>query len=183
MELKTIIMCLIGIFILFRIYRRARQNIGWQPLSPTKMKLRSAIFFILGLLFLVAEGLHPINLISEVLAIALGSVLAYYGAALTKLEQRDGKWQYLTNMWIGGSVTLLFLGRFSYRMYVLFTQGVPTGHGAADKLSFMGYSANSSWTSGLSLIMFAYYVVYYLLLLKKRKMASSVTGERLRQTV
>ncbi|TWE05202.1 hypothetical protein FB550_103380 [Neobacillus bataviensis] len=169
-HLSTLII-IIAIFI-FGIYRRVRRNIGWQELHPRKLVIRTCIFFVIGLAFLSVGLTHPISLISDVAGILVGILLGYYGAALTTFEKREKHWYYRPNIWIGSTVTFIFLARLIYRFYRMYTSGILTD--AALQKQTNGYqnisaAVGSSWTAGLLLIMFAYYIFYYLILLKKRK--------------
>lgn len=164
----VLIICLV----LFSIYRRVRRNIGWQPLNTRTMTFRTVIFLVIGALFLTASGFHPISLISDVVGIVLGIVLAYYASVMTRYEQRNGGWYFRPNTWIGGAVTALFLFRLIYRFYEAYTLtsqgGLPQGQ-SANGLQSISYSGTTPWMSGLLLIMFAYYAAYYLLVMNKQK--------------
>lgn len=103
--------------VMFSIFRRVRRNIGWQQLKPGQMKTRAVLFLVVGAIFLAQGVIHPISLISEAAGIVLGVILAYYGAALTRFEQRDGRWYYCPNAWMGSIVIAIFFGRLIYRMY------------------------------------------------------------------
>ncbi|HEX7056678.1 MAG TPA: hypothetical protein VF260_05710 [Bacilli bacterium] len=158
--------------ILFAIYRRVRRNIGWQHLRSGSMTIRIVLFLVVGLLFFIEGVFHPISLISDIAGIGLGVVLALYGAKVTDFAQREGLLYYRPNVWIGAVVTFIFLARFVYRFYGVFSSGildqVQQGKQNPNDLQNLS-SAADSWTAGLMLIMFAYYVVYYMILLKKQK--------------
>ncbi|WP_052353799.1 hypothetical protein [Neobacillus jeddahensis] len=174
MNQHLITIILIGALIVFSIYRRISRMIGWQPLKRGRIQFKLVLFFIIGLMLLTVSLSHPISLVSDIVGIILGSILAYYGAGLTTFEQRNGKIHYRPNMWIGGIVTVLFLVRFTYRIYGMFTTGIFTGtqQGQANSWQSLSTSVGSSWTAGLMLIMFAYYICYYMILLKKQKQLS-----------
>lgn len=162
---------IIAAIILFSIYRRVRRNIGWQPLNSRKIKFRTTIFLIFGLIFLAAGAFKPISLISDFVGILIGMGLAYYSGGMTRFEQRDGNWYYRPNTWIGSIVTVIFLGRLIYRFYNLYLLGSLSGiqSGQPDSFQKMSNMTGSSWTTGLLLIMFAYYVYYYIILLRNHK--------------
>jgi hypothetical protein len=168
-HLYTII--IIGALILFSIYRRVRKSIGWQQINQGKMMFRMALSFIVGILFLVEGGFHPTNIISDVVGILIGVIIAYYSSLKTDFEQRDGHWYFRPNKWYGGVVIALFFGRFVYRFYEMYTQGAFSGANGGQKEGFQNFGAavGPSWTTGLILIMFAYYIVYYIALLGKQK--------------
>ncbi|KRF13550.1 CcdC protein domain-containing protein [Paenibacillus sp. Soil787] len=173
MQLQNIVFIFLGIFILYRIFLRVRRNIGWQQLNPGKMQVLTAIFFIVGLIFLIEGAFHPISLISDIAGILIGLILAYFGAVMTRFEQRDGRWYFRPNTWMGSLVTAIFFGRLIYRLYEMYTLGNLGGSQGGltltDRLATMGYNAESPWTSGLLLVMFAYYILYYIILLRKQK--------------
>ncbi|MCO7125511.1 hypothetical protein NIE88_06970 [Sporolactobacillus shoreicorticis] len=156
------------IFILFALYRRIRRNIGWQLFKVKRMLIRITLFTIIGLFFLSGSLTHPISIVSDLLGLLAGAALAYYSSKMTELEHRDNRWHYRTNIWIGGVVSALFIGRLLYRFYEVYSSGMPQGNTAATQQ----INTNSAWSAGLLLIMFAYYVVYYLLLLIKQKQIS-----------
>ena len=169
-HLYTVVI-IIALFI-FGVYRRIRRNIGWQELNPRKLVIRTCIFFIIGLVFLSGGLTHPISLISDVVGILTGILLAYYGAALTTFEKREKHFYYRPNTWIGSTVTFIFLARLFYRFYRMYSSGILTTAGSNQQPSSyqnISTAVGSSWTSGLLLIMFAYYIFYYLILLKKKK--------------
>jgi hypothetical protein len=170
MQLHNLIIIIVGALILYRIFLRVRRNIGWQQLNPGKMKLLTTIFVIIGLIFLIEGAFHLVSLISDIAGILFGVILAYYGGLMTRIEQRDGSWYYRPSIWIGSLVTVLFLGRLTYRIYEAYTLGNLAG--SQGGLTSIGYDANTPWTSGLLLIMFAYYVVYYNILLRKHSAVS-----------
>lgn len=169
MQVQTLVTGAIVIFILYRVYLRVRRTVGWQQLNPVKMQIWTAVSIIVGSIFFLEGAIHPIGLISDAAGILLGFVLAYYGSALTRFEQRDGRWRFRPNAWMGSIVTVVFFGRIIYRIYEMYAAGSTGGASATARLASIGYDANSPWTTGLIMIMFAYYVTYYINLLRKRK--------------
>jgi drug/metabolite transporter (DMT)-like permease len=169
MQTQTIIIALIAVFILYRIYLRVRRSIGWQQLNPGKLQTSIIILSVLGVVLIALGASHPISLASDAAGIAIGVVLAYFGAAMTRFEQRDGRWHYRPSTWIGGIVTVLFFGRILYRVYGIVTMasagGTGAGHSATDSLQAVA----GGWSAGLMLIMFSYYAVYNIMLLRKQK--------------
>ncbi|MBO9610213.1 MAG: hypothetical protein J7639_29915 [Paenibacillaceae bacterium] len=164
MNIQTIVMLLLAGWIGYRIYLRVKRTFVWQRLSQKKLRTGVYIFGAVGLLFLLEGAFHPVSLVSDIVGLAAGALLAVAGAAFTRFERRDGLAHYRPSAWIGGAVTVLFLGRLAYRFYTVFaTDGSAQHLGAAERLTAMG----SGWTSGLMLIMFAYYVVYNALLMRR----------------
>ncbi|WP_442598574.1 hypothetical protein [Neobacillus sp. D3-1R] len=176
------ILCIL-LLVAFSIYRRIRRNIGWQELNTRKLVTRTIIFLVIGLIFLSGALTHPISLISDFVGIAIGAFLAFYGAGLTHYEVRGQKWYFQPNVWIGSLVTVLFLGRMMFRFYKIYEMGLMSGNGITpvsppNDLNQMNMYVGNSWSSGLVLIMFAYYVVYFILILlkeKKLKLSTEIT--------
>jgi hypothetical protein len=162
---------IIAALILFSIYRRVRRNIGWQELRQGNLMFRTILFLVVGLLFVSGAVSHPISFISDILGVLIGVALAYYSARITNFEQREGRLYYRPNTWIGSTVTVLFLARLFYRFYSLYSQGGFSSYqqGQTNGFQNMSGAIGNSWTAGLMLIMFAYYVIYYFLLLRKQK--------------
>lgn len=166
---------IIVLLIAFSVYRRIRRNIGWQVLIPRRLYARAFIFIIIGLLLLGVGAVHPVSLISDIIGIVVGASLAYYGIRLTQFEWRESHWYFQPNTWIGGTVIVLFLGRLSYRFYSMYALGIFNSQGtsvattSSSQMNQMSSFSGASWTAGLLLIMFAYYVLYYFLLLHKEK--------------
>ena len=73
---------------------------------------------------------------------------------------------------IRGLISVLFLGRILFRIYEMTALGGPDAaahSAAAGGLSAIGYDPSAPWSSGLMLIMFAYYTGYSVLLFRKLK--------------
>lgn len=164
MNISTIVVLLLAVWVVYRVVLRVRRTFAWQRLNRRKLRTGVYMFGAVGLLFFLEGAFHPVSLVSDIAGLAAGGLLAYAGAALTRFERRDGQPHYRSSIWIGGTVTALFLGRLVYRFYTLFAMdGSGQPMGAAERLTAMG----SGWTSGLMLIMFAYYVVYNVLLMRR----------------
>lgn len=163
MNPQWIIFILIGLFIVFRIYKRVRRTFEWQEIKVGRLRFSTIVLSIIGLVFLAEGATHAVSLISDVVGIVLGIALAYYGASTTRFERRDGRHMYRPNPWIGGAVTVLFLSRLGYRVYELTQPGqYEAGAAMAVPLQMTG----NLWLSGFLLIMFAYYIVYNILIMR-----------------
>ncbi|MCC2685657.1 MAG: hypothetical protein K0R75_2556 [Paenibacillaceae bacterium] len=166
MPIQTIVVALLALFIVYRIYLRVRRSIGWQQLNPVKLRISSIILTVLGIVLLALGATHPISLLSDAAGIVIGGILAYYGVATTRFEQRDGRWHYRPGTWIGGLVTVLFFARILYRLYDMFVMSSSgSGLSAADRLQ----SIAGGWSAGLMLVLFSYYVVYNVIIMRKQK--------------
>lgn len=164
MDTKWIIFVVVGALVVYRIFGRLRRTFTWQQLKPGRLRFVTILFGVVGVLFFIEGALYPISLISDIAGVLAGVVLAGYGFVHTQFERQGSQLMYRPNAWIGGVVTILFVGRLAYRIYLI-SQTSGDGQGAqwADQMGGAGHT----WTSGLMLIMFAYYATYNLLLLRK----------------
>jgi hypothetical protein len=171
---------IIIVLICFSIFRRVRRNIGWQPFNQGSMLFRIALFSVIGIIFFTIEIGHPISLISDIVGIIIGCILAMYSISITTFEQREGHLFYRPNIWIGSIVTVMFLVRFIYRFYGIFTGGTVSGlqQGQTSGMQNIGDVLGNSWTTGFMMIMFAYYVSYNCFLLKKQKQKSKINMQK-----
>lgn len=169
MQSQYIITILVGIIIVYRIFTRIRRNLSWQQLKPRRMGITTVLFSIIGLMFLAAGTLQVSTVISDILGIAAGVGLAYVGAQLTQVEKRNGYWFYRPNLWIGSLVTVIFIGRFVYRIVGMFSANQLGAAQSGNPWANAMWSSGSGWTSGLMLIMFAYYITYNLIMLRKQR--------------
>lgn len=170
MQTQTLITGVISLFIVYRVYQRIRRSIGWQEIRSGKMMLRIGLLLLVGLVFFAEGATHPTSLVSNLVGLALGAALAYAGVALTSFERREGKWFYRANEWIGLTVTVLFIGRLAYRLYTMLAMAQPAAGMTGKPGAWSQWQGTTQgWTSGLMLIMFAYYIVTYWTMLRKLK--------------
>lgn len=154
-----LIVCLVG----FRIVRRVRRNFSWMELRSSRLIYRVVLLAVIGIVLMSMSGFNTVSMISDIIGILVGAALGIAGASMTAFERRGTELYYKANVWIGSIVTVLFVGRFVYRMYEMMT--MPRDGGQNYNFAVGG----SHWASGLMLIMFAYYVVYYVLLMRQSK--------------
>jgi hypothetical protein len=168
---------IIALAIMFGVYRRIRRNIGFQPLKPSRLRVRAFIFIIIGILLLVATIAHPIAYVSDAIGIALGLLLGYFAIQNTQFEQRGQSWAYRPKGWIGGVVICLFLARLVYGFYRDFEViGNASATAGATSPFSSSYFGGDPWTEGIIFILFAYYPCYFLFLAYK---ARHLDGDRL----
>lgn len=163
--MQQIIILLVVLFVGYRIAKRIKGNFSWTELRAGRLKTRILLFAVIGAVFLAEGGFSAIGLVSDIVGVLIGATLGVVGASMTSFEQRGAETFYKANVWIGSFVTALFIGRFAYRFYEMYDA---SRHGGLNKDSMNMYATGSSWTSGLMLIMFAYYIVYYFLLMRHR---------------
>lgn len=169
--MEQIVIALVILIIGYRIYLRVRRSVGWQQLQPRKLLFSTVLLSVVGALFLIAGGFSIASLLSDLAGLCIGGLLAYYSAATTRFQYRDGHIFYSTSAWINFSVLALFFGRLVYRFYELLW-GPLAGLKDADTLASIGNSS-SPWLSGLMLIMFVYYVGFNIALMRKKHKLSA----------
>jgi hypothetical protein len=119
MKSSPLIPALVVPFIAWRIYARARRNIGRQRLQPRNLRVRAIIFGVLtGLVALLALS-FPASLGGLAGGLTLGVLLALLGLRLTRFETTAEGQFYTPNTYLGVAVTLLLVGRILYRVLVL----------------------------------------------------------------
>ena len=162
----------IAALVVFALYRRFRRLFGRQPLQPTRLKVRIALFTLVGLMILV-RGLHSMDFAAAGLAgVAAGVALAYLGLRLTRFEVTPGGIFYTPNGYIGVAISALLLGRLAYRFQVLY----PAMQAAqADNGDPFAQFQRSPLTLALFGIVIGYYIAYYAGLLLRR---SALRAER-----
>ncbi|MDP9010102.1 MAG: hypothetical protein M3N91_15575 [Pseudomonadota bacterium] len=163
---------LIAALMMFVIYRRFRRNFGQQPLRPVRMQVRIVLLLIVGCL-LLPSAFRSIALLSAALAgVAAGVALALWGAARTRFLTIDHQRYYVPHTYTGVAVSLLLLGRLTYRLLQVY--GASHAIGAADLDSSDQAFApagmlRSPLTVGLFFVLMGYYVCYYSVVLWKAK--------------
>jgi len=153
MTSKQIVPALIIPFIAWRVYSRARRNIGRQPFRPGRLKASIWIFSIITALFAFAalDFLPSLAALGGGLLVSLG--LAWLGLHLTRFEfTPEGKF-YTPNTALGLGVTVLFVGRIAYRMFVIY--GMPELQSPTAPLPFQ-----SPLTYFLFGVTAGYYIAY-----------------------
>ena len=163
---------LIAALAVFIIYRRLRRSFGQQLLRPVRMQVRIVILLIVGSL-LLPMALHSTASISALLAgVVAGVVLALWGASRTRFLRIDNQLYYVPHTYTGIAVSLLFLGRFIYRLvqvYLSTHAAHPAGLDSADQAFAPAGMARSPLTVGLFFVLMGYYVCYYGVVLWKSK--------------
>lgn len=154
--------------VLVGMYRRVRRTVGFQPLVRRRLITRVVIFSIVALLILVAGVAHPLSYVSDVVGLAIGGIIAYVSARTTKFEMRNNRWGYLQHMWIGIGLIVLLLGRLALRFFEI-SQEVGRAHQAATQNKMAAQSLSDPWTSGIIMLLVAYYIGYFFFLLRKAR--------------
>lgn len=159
-----IALLLIGAVLVWAIVRRARLAIGRQALHPRPLRIRT-FFMMLGIALLLMAALHQrLLLIAESTGLFVGLGLSLLGLRLTRFEDVGTQRYFQPNLYIGLTLTLLFIVRIGWR-FVLLRQGLQSnpdvGAGAMQAVTA------SPLTAALMLCLLGYYGGYYIGLLRR----------------
>jgi hypothetical protein len=143
-----------GAFILWRIYRRIRRNIGRQKLQPRRTMVRLVVFGLFSLVIIFVGLQNPRLLLGYGAGILGGAALGFVGLKLTQFETTEEGHFYTPDTRIGVAISLLLAGRIIYRMVVL-NSAMSQGAGHPPPM-------NSPLTFLIVGLTFGYYIVYYI---------------------
>lgn len=138
-----------GGLIAWSIYRRVRRNIGRQQLRPKRSIVSLVIFSTFSIL--IFTFVHNVAvLLGFGGGLMLGAILGFVGLRLTKFETTDEGHFYTPNTYIGGALSVIFIGRMAYRLWL--------NHPDSTSDAQLFHSPLTLFVSGL---LFGYYIVYY----------------------
>jgi hypothetical protein len=147
----------------WRMYARIRRNIGRQTFSKVRPWITIGIFPLLIVLLSIAAYSHHRAALFAAMAggIAGGIVLGVHGLRHTKFEVTPQGMFYTPNAHIGIALSVLFIGRLVYRMFVLYSMDPYAPQNPAD-------IAASPLTLGIFGLLAGYYVTYAIGLVRWR---------------
>ena len=150
--------------IAWRMYSRVKRNIGRQTLSKRRPWITIVIFpLLIVLLSLGAYSHHRPALFAAMAGGIIGGiVLGFYGNKHTKFEATPEGLFYTPNAHIGIALSVLFIGRVVYRMFVLYSMN-PHAPQSPDDF------AASPLTLGIFGLLAGYYVTYAIGLVRWRR--------------
>jgi hypothetical protein len=164
---------LFAVAIVYVVYRRFRRTFGRQPLRPTRMGIRIGLLIVVSCLLAPAALRSAAFLAAMISGLGIGIALAAWGASRTRFSREGAQLYYLPHTYTGVAVSLLFLGRFAYRLILAYS-GSPPSPVAAGRLG-ADQPFTSMVQSPLTLAMFfvlaGYYVYYYIAVLRRSKRA------------
>jgi hypothetical protein len=139
----------------WRAYSRIKRNIGRQPLSKVRPFITIGIFPLLAVLlgWQALGHSRPELLYALAGGIVGGAVLGYYGIRHTRFEVTPQGLFYTPNAHIGIALSVLFMGRLLYRMFVMYSSN-PYAQPATNDF------AASPLTLGIFGLLAGYYVTY-----------------------
>jgi hypothetical protein len=140
---------LIGGLFAWSIYRRIRRNIGRQPLRPRRSIISLVILSLISLWIFTIAAHSPNLIFGYVGGLLPGGLLGLLGLRLTKFETTKEGHFYTPNIYIGVTLSVLFVGRMAYRM--LSNPGMMSGQ-----------AQSAPFQSPLTLVILGLTVGYYL---------------------
>ena len=176
MDQKQISLIFMIAVIGFAIYRRIRRNIGRQRYQPNRMRVRMAIFGVIGAIALLFS-FRNIDVGGAMLAgLVGGAALGLFGVRHTKFETSPQGQFYTPHTYIGLFVTLLLLGRLAYRFVIV----MPAMQAAAqaDANPYASFQ-RSPLTMAIFGIVIGYYIAYYTAVIREmsKEAAAPVPSE------
>src|SRR5580658_5084480 len=121
MNPNSIVPVVVVSLLAFRMYGRVRRNIGRQPMQQKRMIARIIIFAVVTCLLSVISFLYPRLFLGLGGGLALGALLAFVGLRLTQFEATPEGHFYTPNPYIGVALSILFVGRILYRLFLIST--------------------------------------------------------------
>jgi len=120
---------LVGLF-LWAVYRRVRRNIGRQRLNPRRLMVSIVILSLISLCLLTTTFILPLLALTFAGGALLGVAASFLGLRHTRFETTADGHFYTPNTYIGVALSLLLLGRLSYRLILLQDHAYSTAHPA-----------------------------------------------------
>ena len=150
----------------WRLYSRARRNIGPQPFLPRRLWLPILFFGPVLLLIGWLARTHPMSLAALAGGLLAAVPLGLLGLRLTRFDTTEKGITYTPNIVIGISLMVLFAARVGYRMFMTIAYPPPADQPPPSPLE----SPATLLTLGL---IAGYYITYNIgVLLRGKKMGA-----------
>jgi hypothetical protein len=174
----TVAIIIIVVLVLFKIYRHARTEIGFQKFAKRHALTRSALMVIAGVVLLITGASNPMRYIFDVIGILLGSIIACYSIRTSAFEWRNNDWFYRQNRWIGKCIFVLLAGRIAHKGYddIVALFWSVANEQVTRHIELAKYTRDPAVT-GIMFMLIAYYIVYYALLVRKSSVRSLMNQE------
>ncbi len=104
----------------FGVYRRVRRNIGRQPLTANRQYIRMALFAVICVVLAFIQPLHPAGVAGIASGLIVGAIIGWFALRHTEFAATPQGYFYTPHLYIGITVTALFIGRLLYRMVLLY---------------------------------------------------------------
>lgn len=164
MDDQLITPLLVSVLIGWSIYRRARRNIGRQPVRLVKLWIRVGVFALIGAAALAAFILNTTLLAALAGGSVGGVILAFIGLRHTKFEATAQGHFYTPHTYIGLIVIALFATRIAFRFMAIYLAPRP----AAPPVNPFPYQ-RSPLTLAIFGVLIGYYIVFNLGILRSSR--------------
>lgn len=165
---RALPLVLIGLLLVWSIYRRYQRTTSRQQVKPRRMALRIGLFVVVAILIVVGLAAgpagSPLVYTGMLVGILVGAGLAIYGMTLTDFEFDGDQLFYKPNRILGLVVFLVFILRLVFRLDVLLPLlqgGQLAGSAGAD--GNLTQLTTSPLTEATLFLYFSYFAVYYAL--------------------
>lgn len=127
-------------------------------------------FIIILALVILANGfVDPISYVADAVGLVIGGIIAYISARTTRFEMRNGRYGYLQHLWIGIGLVVIFIGRLGFRFIEISQEAGKLQQQAANQNQLAAEGFSDPWTSGIFMLLVAYYIGYFAFLLRKSR--------------
>jgi hypothetical protein len=176
-DFRSVVPILVGVLVLWAMYRRVRRSFGAQAVNPIRLRLRIGVLGLVSALLLIASARNLALLATLLAGAACGTALAYIGLRHTKFEVNARGRFYTPHTYMGLLVTALFVGRILLRLLPTVASARATLPSDPDPLR--GIQSNPATLATFGILM-GYYLFYYVGVLWKsaREGTGSILGAR-----
>ena len=151
MNTKILTWLIVAVFLGWRIYYRLKRTIGEQQFRPKRLKFYIVLFSLSSLGAPLLSVRHPPVMLGWLAGLAIGVLLGWWSLRLTTFTTIATGRFYTPNARIGIALSLLFIGRLLYRMFVVYSN-----------LSLTGRPAPAVGQSALTFLTFELLAGYYI---------------------
>ncbi len=156
--------------LVWRVYIRFRRMVGRQRLSQRRPWITLGIFSTVIVLLAFFGRTHLDRLWWLGAGMTAGLMLAAYGLRITRFEPTPQGLFYTPNAYLGIAMSLLFLGRMTYRLVEVYALSTSASHQPPD---FM----RSPLTLAVFGLIAGYYMTYALGLVRWRNLVLRAGGQ------
>jgi hypothetical protein len=159
----TLVVLLIG-FVIFRLYRRVRGNIGRQPLQKRWLIVRMLSLLLIGGVALAISSTSMFHVLYGIGGAIIGACIAAYALSHTRIEHTDRGCFYTGHPYIGLGIVGLFVVRLLFNLAMAYSELHNVA--AQDRHAILAQMESNPFTLGTLMLVAGYYVVYSLGLLR-----------------
>jgi hypothetical protein len=126
--LRILISVVLGVYVLSRLYFRLRRTVGLQQFRRNWLLFYIIFYGIATVGLALLSGGRPKLMLGWIAGLLPGILLGLLSLRLTRFEITEKGRCYTPNAHIGVSLSLLFLGRLTYRVIAIYTNLSLRGH-------------------------------------------------------